>query len=190
MRIVGGEEAREGAWPWAALLGRPGSTGGMAVVCGGSLLSPNTVLTAAHCFGSGLEPTDVRTGEHRLGAGLPTRQDRAITRVTKHPGWNPTTLDNDLAVVRLATNLTLGPAVRPVCLPDQYRGRDLETVLAAPEPVVVGWGATHTYGGAEDKLRQTTVPVVGRTECKEAYRGISVNIGNTKVKQTITSWAW
>ncbi len=43
-RVIAGENATRGAWPWQILMlynGRPG--------CGGSLISPNWVVTAAHC---------------------------------------------------------------------------------------------------------------------------------------------
>ena len=46
-KIVGGEEAPEGAWPWQALLSITTSDG--QYMCGGSLVTSNWVLTAAHC---------------------------------------------------------------------------------------------------------------------------------------------
>merc|ERR1712183_609567 len=67
VRIVGGEVAQPGSWPWAALLGRAGLTGGLTVVCGGSLISSDTLLTAAHCFQvSSRDPATVRLGEQEL----------------------------------------------------------------------------------------------------------------------------
>ena len=46
LRIVGGVSAVEGTWPWqVALLDQDGD-----IFCGGVLITPNFVLTAAHCF--------------------------------------------------------------------------------------------------------------------------------------------
>ena len=49
------------------------------------------------------------------------------------------------------------------------------------EPVVVGWGATQSYGPAETRLRQARVEVVSAEECSQAYQDINVNIGDTKL---------
>jgi len=143
------------------------------------------VLTAAHCFdGSGHGgPTTVRLGEH----DVTTEQDGArhvdiaIEKIIQHPDWDPFTLDTDIAIIKLAENVTFTRDISTVCLPDDYEGKDIEVVIKDPEPVVVGWGATYTYGGAETRLRQATVPVVTKKDCKAAYRGVNVDIGETKI---------
>ena len=109
VRIVGGEVAQPGAWPWAALLGRPGISGGLTVVCGASLISPDTLLTAAHCFeGSARDPGTVRLGEHDINSVEDGRHvDVSIQAIVKHPSWDPQSLENDIAIVKMSSNVTL-----------------------------------------------------------------------------------
>ena len=68
-RIVGGTVAAQGAWPWSVILGRQRFGGGFQVMCGGTLIDEDTILTAAHCFdpipgGSGINY--VRLGDHDI----------------------------------------------------------------------------------------------------------------------------
>jgi len=184
VRIVGGEYAPQGAWPWAVIIGRAGLTG-FSIICGGSLIATDAVLTAAHCFdslGHG-GPTTVRLGEHDITTTSDGANhiDISIAKVVLHPDWDPSTLNTDIAIVKLSKNATLNSDINLVCLPDEYKNKDLEATIQSPEPVVVGWGATHTYGGAESKLRQATVPIVEKSDCKLAYSGVNVDIGETKV---------
>ncbi len=62
-RIIAGADARPGAWPWMASLWMYGSSH----ICGGSLISPEWVLTASHCVvgtGASTGTLQIKVGEH------------------------------------------------------------------------------------------------------------------------------
>ena len=106
-KIVGGSESQPGAWPWAVIVGRRRFSSGFQVMCGGTLLNQDTVLTAAHCFdgvpgGSG--PNYVRLGDHDITSSNDgaTPEDIRISRAIQHPAWDSNTLDSDIAIVKLS----------------------------------------------------------------------------------------
>ena len=72
-----------------------------------SLISRDTVLTAAHCFQSGSrDPGTVRLGGHDLRQEDGNHLDVSVREVVIHPAWDPATLQNDIALVKMSTNVT------------------------------------------------------------------------------------
>jgi secreted trypsin-like serine protease len=160
--VVGGGPATAGQFPFAAFL--VVSTSGGAYACSGSLVSPSYVLTAAHCV---TDPADggvvdasavaVSIGDtpHSLsGAGV------TATAVVRYPLWDPRTIDDDWALVRLPA-----PALEtPVALAAAG-----ESVPAGTPATIAGWGKTSDVSGLPDELQTAVLPVQPLSTCVAAY---------------------
>ena len=75
-----------------------------------------------------------------------------LFQVTTHPSYSSTTLQNDIALLKLERDVVFRTGLRPACLPDQYSGFDFTTFRS--QPVVVGWGSTVTGGTTVNALRE------------------------------------
>merc|ERR1719350_1333710 len=102
--------------------------------------------------------------------------------IIQHPGWDSNSLENDICILKLSQPIQYSRDIRRACLPSQYKGQDLPSVLARPQPIVVGWGSTSTGTGPTNRLRQAPVQMVTQQQCAQAYRQVSrVTIGATKL---------
>ncbi|KAL9973193.1 hypothetical protein ACROYT_G019611 [Oculina patagonica] len=172
-RIVGGEPAPEGDWPWQALLAinfGPGQTG----LCGGTLVDQHWVVTAAHCtYGRQASDVTVRLGVHDVDGNVGTEQNRTVEEIFNHPSYSSNSLSSDISMLKLSEPADINRAVNLACLPES-KGR----VRSGKKCWVTGYGTLKYGGKTADVLMQVKVPVVSGKRCKKAFPG---NIDQTMI---------
>lgn len=91
-------------------------------MCGGTLITNQHVLSAAHCFVGVLSPSNyVRLGDRDISTTNDgdTALDIPIKRSVTHEGYSAAALQNDIAVVIMDQSVAFRPGIRPACLPYQ-----------------------------------------------------------------------
>ena len=160
-RIPGGKET---TLPWQVYIPFSGQC---QATCGGTLISPRHVLTAAHC--NLWETSTVVVGEHsRTNESDGTIHE--FCRYENHPDYSRN--DNyDFAIVHLKNPVEIGPQAIPACLPTAAMHRD--NFFVGKTLTTSGWG-TMDYGEdrCPDKLHAVNVTGVSNRECKERYSKI------------------
>ncbi|MGW6931999.1 serine protease [Lentzea sp. NPDC054927] len=152
--IVGGTPARVSDTPWVVAI----TTTDGQLICGGALVAPDKVMTAAHCATlKGVLGKNQRPAEQlRVVAGrtdLRVKDDgveAAVASVWRHPDYQEVTKGDDVAVLTLARSLP-------------YRTIALGEV--GDDGVVLGWGRTAEGTPPSMTLRKVTVPILSDAEC-------------------------
>jgi len=195
-KIVGGQAAQRGAWPWQVAIYRrtnhPGQPPGKTYLfCGGSLIHPRWVLTAAHCFdpepGGGyaravaadllvVEATNV-LAPRMFGGGDGNGRKIRVNRLLVHEQWSRATRENDIALIELAQ-----PAMsRPVLLAPGTSGPAPGSALDASgtPAIVTGWGRLRNdKPDMPASLMQAEIPLVSQETCRQAYPDAGIDARN------------
>lgn len=171
--IVGGHTAAEGAWPWqASLQFLDNNTGERRHVCGGTLITPSWVLTAAHCVDGRLNPGrddpkkyEVLIGTINIHNPSATAQEIKVKRIIPHPEWsyNPVAgFPNDIALMELESDAAQSRTVGYACIPPS------DTDLIGKDCWITGWGSTTAGTPTMPKLLQEVEsPVIKESSCRQ-----------------------
>merc|ERR1712020_642489 len=160
-RIVGGFEAQENQWPWQVALFIDN-----AWFCGGSIISENYVMTAAHCA-DGASYFDIMAGAHNVRASSePHRVEITSYNGWTHPGWNHNNLANDIALIELPSPLSFNEYIKPGCMPMAGDTADVNEMVTC-----TGWGKpSDSAGGISPVLRMVEDrPIISNSECNAIY---------------------
>ncbi|XP_035695563.1 trypsin-2-like [Branchiostoma floridae] len=181
-RIVGGNTAQQGSWPWQALVIGWGSTPGTGTyyLCGGTLVDSEWVVTAAHCIVDQTRTIEVTLGEHYRYSTDGREVSRFASQTFTHPNYN-SDHQSDIGLIKLASPVTFNDYIMPACLPSSSDVLPARTMVS-----VSGWGITSTGGFTASYLQQMDVPIVSDANCQEIWGSvvdISVDICAGYVRQ-------
>jgi secreted trypsin-like serine protease len=159
-KIVGGTPVPNGKYPFMAsleIVGADGRTG----QCGGSLIDPDSVLTAAHCL---VNARRVGLSVGRTVLSQNQGQVRFASDAFIDPRYNgQENAAYDAAVLKLRSSVT---GIKPIGLATAKQN-ELET--PGRLLTVAGWGVTSEGGAPSVRLREVSVPVVSDSTARQAY---------------------
>ncbi|XP_026275889.1 coagulation factor IX-like isoform X2 [Frankliniella occidentalis] len=170
--VINGKNATVSEFPWH--VGLYLESQNMAQFCGGSLIHPRLVMTAAHCVFVDNKLVDAKDMKVSVGSALrdweakvEESQKRSVSKIYPHPHFRGRRRNyaDDIALLELASPVTVNAYILPICL--DWQGNKLASLKKGDVGKVVGWGQT-----AEKKpspfLQSAELPYIPFNECVDA----------------------
>ncbi|XP_053155767.1 mast cell protease 1A-like [Hemicordylus capensis] len=156
-RIIGGHEAKPHSRPYMAALKIENDMG-----CGGFLVAPQWVITAAHC----ISEITVILGAHNVYQIEESQQVLGVESYFIHPEFDRLTVANDILLLKLTAKATLNKYVQVVPLPKSTS--DLPTGTPCS---LAGWGLIDE-DQATEKLYEANITIYSRKKCMTIYSNL------------------
>lgn len=158
-RIINGEDAAPGAYPFFASLTKGGEE--QVHSCGGTLIAPDMILTAAHCIG--LEKAEL--GRSVLVDPNDNFEVYDLVEEIRHPAYSDDEYDFDFMILKLDRR---APAIVPII---KLNKDDNKPEIGVPEGLTaIGFGVTEfyydgTHNGAAPWLQEVGLHAITNEEC-------------------------
>ncbi|XP_016947712.1 trypsin delta [Drosophila biarmipes] len=158
-RIVGGQDTNITHYPHQISMRYRGNHR-----CGGSIATPNIIISAAHCVNTLTGPANLTIVAGSSNIWFPTgpQQELAVREFIVHPKYRTLNNDYDAAILILDGEFEFNDAVQPIELAKERPEHDTPVT-------VTGWGTTSEGGTISDVLQEVSVNVVENTQCKSSY---------------------
>lgn len=169
--ITGGKTAAVGAWPWHVAVYYTKNNGlKKDYRCGGTLISPEYVLTTASCarYATGKPEGSVRVvlGLHSMTEMSSNAREVFVKEAFVHEEYVHGEIMYDVALLKLKTAVTYTDYIQPACLP---KADDNIEDFDNRSGMIVGWGNDES-GKLSDKLQRASVPVISFMDCLKSDR--------------------
>ncbi|KAG0723396.1 Mite allergen Der f 3 [Chionoecetes opilio] len=166
-RIVGGIHTKEGDYPEMVEVYSDPLIGGRSHLCGGVIMNDNHILTTATCVkGHNTGSLYVMAAGISLVDETDYQEHKSVNEVIVHPGFDPVTKGDDLAILRISHNFVfVSGLISPAILP----------MAGTPEPTTgtpltaVGWGKDGVDGLIQEHQKAVNLTYLNREECSEVF---------------------